>query len=92
MTDDIKRRIAYTQNWHEFCNKYRIVPASDDHDSNICDAIKTIVTRNELKRQEHKEGYIKMSVYLKSEEIVSGYFTIREIDDISFLDSRLKLV
>lgn len=90
MRADVKRRIAYTQNWHMFCNKYNILISPLTEDS-ICEALKYLAASNELKRADNKEGYVKMTAYFKDIEIVNGYFTVKQIDDIMFLDNRIKM-
>lgn len=93
MRREVRRQIAYTQNWHSFCQKYNIIPSSDDSiEMSICEALKYIAVNNELKRADNNDGYIKMDVYFKDVEVVSGYFTVKQINDITFLDSRIKML
>lgn len=89
----IRRRIAYMQNWHSFFTEQHIViPMSTDMDENICNALRCLSSNNNVKRINDPDSFIRMTLYFKDEEIIDGYFTVKQIEDLKFLDNRIKAV
>lgn len=91
--NNVDRRIGIISKIHGFCDKYNLSKNVGEPVSLIREALITMVLRNEFERvgeNADKNKYVKIKISIPSDMII-GYFTPEQIDDIAKLDTRIMI-